>query len=210
MIVGICGRSGSGKSTFATNLMKKLSTSHSVGLIAMDDFYSELTEDDHLKALNNDFDFDCLEAFDIQRMVDTVEAVKGGNDVSYYGYDHANHRHKSNPVKLGRVSILFVEGLYLFAIPDLVSLFDIKIFMDIEADESLLRRIRRDTVYRRRTVEGVLEQYEKYVKPAYESIVAPSRRFADLSVMNGAFNEIAFNAMFNCIFKMMEHKACLD
>lgn len=200
LIIGICGRTGSGKTEFAKRIETELKLSSiDVGIISMDDFYEELSEPDHVRALDNRYDFDCIESFNIDALYDTIWEAKNGHDIAYNLYDHANHKHKPQPKKVEACDVWIVEGLYLFAADKLLPLFDLKIFMEVDADESLIRRIRRDIVSRRRTVEGVLLQYERYVKPAYNSIVAPSREKADICVLRGAFNTPAFEGVISFI-----------
>ncbi len=89
----------------------------------------------------------------------------------------------------------------MFAVPGIQHLFDVKIFMDVDSDTSLLRRVRRDIVHRRRDVEGVLTQYERYVKPAYEKLVAPHRNNAHICVIGGAYNEQGYEMICSYIEK---------
>lgn len=205
LVVGICGRTGSGKSTMAKRLMQALSATTTVQVLSMDDFYRELTDSDHELALRNEFDFDTLDSFDLAALRNTINCAKENRGpVSYHRYDHASHKHKSDATVLQPAKVWIVEGLYLFAVKDLVPLFDFKVFMDIGADVSLLRRVRRDIVYRRRNVEGVLAQYERYVKPAYDLLVKPARDVADVCVMRGALNEPAFSAVMHHILSQLK------
>lgn len=196
-LLGICGRTGSGKTEFAKRIKTKLTAEGiSVGILSMDDFYRELSAEDHERALRNEYDFDCLASFDLAAFHKTILCAKQRQEtVLYNGYDHANHKHQSVPTQRAPCDVWIVEGLYLFAAQELLPLFDLKIFMEIDADESLIRRIRRDIVSRRRSVEGVLTQYERYVKPAYEAIVAPSRLYAHICVMRGAHNKQAMDGV---------------
>lgn len=200
LIVGVCGRTGSGKSTFAKRLKDRLCDADiTVGVLSMDDFYLELDEADHLLALKNEYDFDCLESFDVPRMLTTLKTIKAGHALSFNKYDHANHKHQTAVTTFEPCNVWIIEGLYLFAIPEVVALFDLKVYMQVDSDVSLLRRVRRDIVQRRRDVDGVLQQYERYVKPAYHKLVAPSRSVADICVMNGAYNEPAFDSVYHFI-----------
>lgn len=207
-VIGVCGRSASGKTSFAKKLQQQLSIGgRQVGLLSMDDFYRELTEEEHHRALANEFDFDCLEAFDIAALTQTLETARAGESVvSYYRYDHANHKHHSVPMQLDPCDVWIIEGLYLFAVKSIVDLFDLRVFMEIDADTSLVRRIRRDIVSRRRDVEGVLAQYERYVKPAYDLLVQPSRNKADVCVMHGAENERGFRLVLDYCQKGCQKK----
>lgn len=194
-LIGVCGRSASGKTLFAKKLREELvHCNRSVGVLSMDDFYRELSEEERALALKNEFDFDCLEAFDLVAFRKTLEALRGDDDdsavIEYYGYDLKTHQRKTTKTVLEKCDIWIVEGLYLFAVSScIVDLFDLRVFMEIDADVSLLRRVRRDIVSRGRCIEDVLSQYERYVKPAYDLLVQPSRNKADICIMRGAYNE---------------------
>jgi len=197
-LVGICGRSASGKSLFARALRERLSAAgHTVGCISMDDFSRELSADERERAFSGTFDFDCLEAFDVAALESCIQDAKQGREVCYARYDHACHAHTGGePVCTGPCDIWVVEGLYLFALPATVTaLFDFRVFMEVDADVSLARRVRRDVVERERDVVGVLDQYERFVKPAYDRLVQPSRSQAHICVIGGALNTPALESV---------------
>lgn len=201
LLIGVCGRTGSGKTTAAKLIQTVLEEQDglSVGVLSMDDFYRELSEEEHRRALANDYDFDCLESFDRDALRKTIGSARDGQALHFRAYDHASHKHSTDVQELGPFDVVVFEGLYLFADSTVADLFDLRIFMEVDADESLIRRVRRDIVKRRRSVEGVLEQYERYVKPAYERLVKPSKRHADIIIPRGAHNTPAMNSVYSYI-----------
>lgn len=169
-----------------------------VGVVHMDDFYRPLCEEDHKLALRNRYDFDCLEAFELDVLQTQIERARKGEVISYHVYDHAHHK-PGEECTQGPFDVLIVEGLYLFACKQLLGLMDLRVFMDVDSDTSLIRRIRRDIVKRRRSVDGVLKQYERYVKPGYERLVSPSKQKAHIIIPRGAFNRPGVDSIVNYI-----------
>lgn len=198
-LIGVCGRSSSGKTTISKEICRILaSEGHTIGFLQMDNFYRHLSAEDHEAALRGEYNFDCLDSFDMPAFVAQLEAAKNGESVYFSEYDHSTHSPGEQKC-IGPASVWVVEGLYLFSEQHVVDLFDFKIFMDVDADTSLSRRIRRDCVERARTVEGVLTQYEKFVKPAYLSLVEPFRHRSDITVLRGSRNRQALDAILHYI-----------
>ena len=169
LLIGVCGRTASGKTSIAREICKQLTAqSISNGLIQMDDMYRELTDEEHDRAAN-------------------------GESVEFKDYNHATHKHGPTPIVLPPADIWVVEGLYLFADTQIVDTFNLKLFMDVDPDTSLIRRIRRDCIERDRTVESVLTQYERYVKPAYEKLVEPYRHRSNMIIVSKRDNQIALD-----------------
>lgn len=202
LLVGICGRTGSGKSTLAARLQNKVDkTPLRCCVLSMDDFYCTLGPQKSATAKRNDYDFDCLEAFDLQRLKTTLEAAQQHQAFSVAPYRHATYSH--GPLRTGGpFDVVIVEGLYLFADDAIADMFDLRVFIDVDADESLMRRIRRDLHTRTDSIEHILAQYERYVIPAYEHLVKPSKRKAHLIVRHGAHNEPAFRSVLSYIHSL--------
>jgi uridine kinase len=200
MLIGMCGRTASGKTTGAKLIQRTLTKEGvRVGVISMDDFYLELSEEEHQRALQNEHDFDCLEAFDLEALLDVLTSASRGEVISFKRYDHASHKHHHLPDEMGPFDAVVFEGLYLFADQTIADMFDFRVFMEVDADESLIRRLRRDIVKRRRDMDGVLRQYERYVMPAYNKLVAPSKRNAHIIIPHGAHNQEAMNLVYSFI-----------
>ena len=200
LLIGICGRTGSGKTSAAKHIDESLrGDGISVGVFSMDDYYRELTDEEHIRALENKHDFDCLESFELQLLKTAIETAKKGEVVRFRTYDHANHKHSTDYEERGPFDVVVFEGLYLFSDRAVAECFDLKIYMEVDPDVSLMRRIRRDVVKRRRTTPRVLDQYERYVKPAYEKLVAPSKMWADIIIPRGAHNKLGMESVLSFI-----------
>jgi uridine kinase len=200
LLIGISGRTASGKTSLARLVQSSLqSEGHRVGIIEMDNFYRELNQEEHSKALENEYNFDDLSAFDLPAFLQELYNAKSGQPVRSIGYDHATHQHTSVRTTQSPADVWVVEGLYLFADSEIASIFDLKIFMDVDADTSLTRRLRRDCVERKRNVEGVLDQYERFVQPAFHRLVEPSRIRSDITIHRGVQNIAALDAVLTYI-----------
>jgi len=163
-VVGIAGGSGSGKTTFANAIVKELGESH-VTCIAHDNYYKDLR---HLSMeARADVNFDHPDSLDSDLLFSHLEQLKNGQSVEIPVYDFKTHSRVPVTVPLQPRRIVIVDGILIFAEKKLVDLMDMKIFVDTEDDIRLIRRLKRDTVERQRTVDSVIEQYVKTVRPMY-------------------------------------------
>lgn len=191
-VIGVCGGSGSGKSTMCSSLIDMLPSSTRSRILSMDCFYHPLNEEKLRKALQSKYDFDHPSALDIDRFKEVVTRISNREQVSIPDYDFVTHSltkeniHHYNGKDL---DVLFVEGIHVFQCPEL---FDLKVFVDVDADERLARRILRDTQDRGRTHEGSITEWRNFVKPNYDGIISQTRIHADIIVPRGGGNQIAF------------------
>ena len=188
LIVGIAGGSGSGKSTVARKVAELL-TDISVASVSMDAYYrnmSHLTFDER-KQLN----WDHPDVVDMQLLGDQLEALASGAAIEKPVYDFAAHLRTTRTEPVSGADIVIVDGILLFWNPRVRALCDIKIFVDVEADIRLIRRIRRDMRVRGRNLNDILDQYLATVRPMHEEFVEPTKEFADIIVPHGGRNEIA-------------------
>jgi len=207
LVIGLCGRTASGKTTAAELIAKTLSAEGtSVGVVSMDDFYLALSDEQHERALRNEHDFDCLEAFDIKALKSVMESAARGEVLRFHRYDHASHKNCKEMTERGPFDVVLFEGLYLYSDTSVAELLKVRLFMDVDADESLIRRVRRDIVKRRRDVEGVLKQYETYVKPAYAKLVEPAKKHAHIIIPGGAHNTRAMDIVYSYIRAKLKKK----
>lgn len=191
-VIGICGGSASGKTTVAKKIIEELDVPW-VTLLSMDSFYKVLSEESHKLAENNDYNFDHPDAFDFDLLCSTLKRLKRGKRVEVPCYNFVTHsREKRTKIMYG-ANVIICEGILLFAHAHLLELMDMKIFIDTDSDVRLLRRLRRDITERGRDLEGVLKQYNKFVKPAFDHHIAPSMIHADLIVPRGGENKVAIN-----------------
>ncbi len=193
MLVGIVGGSGSGKTSVAAELVKRLRDQGVAAMLQdMDAYYAPL------EVVKGRFDgrpvnWDHPHAFDLELMAAHLSALHRGEPIRKPRYDFtlSDRTGWEEPIPPGQVVIL--EGLLLFALQELRELLDVKIFVDTDADIRILRRIRRDTRERGRSLESVMDQYENSVRPMHLEFVEPSKRWADLIVPTGVENRTALD-----------------
>lgn len=191
LIVGVCGGTGSGKTAVCERLISVLPFSIRSQILSMDCFYKPLNEQQLKDALQTKYDFDNPNALDIEYFAECVLKIKNRNTVQIKDYNFVTHQLTPDikHVYVGaQLDVLFVEGIHIFQRPEL---FDIKIFVDVDDDERLIRRILRDTTSRGRTVKQVIEEWQKFVKPNFDNIIAYTKRFADIIIPHGAHNDIS-------------------
>jgi len=190
LTIGICGGTGSGKTTITNRLTQALSED-SVLLLQQDHYYKDTP---HLpleeRAKQN---FDHPESVDTQLLISHVRALREGQAIERPVYDFTQHRRVPATVHLEPRPALIVEGILIFENPALRNLCDIKIFVDTEADLRFIRRLRRDIRERGRTVESVIDQYMATVRPMHTEFVEPSKRYADVIIPEGGYNEVGID-----------------
>lgn len=183
VLIGVAGGSGSGKTTVASNLVKAFKAEDAV-LVEQDAYYRELTNMSLEERAKVNFDHpDSIE----------FELLKNGVAIERPIYDFTTHSRKEGAVKINPSKIVIVEGILIFAVPEIRELLDVKIFVDTDADEMILRRIERDMNERGRSFESVKTQYLTTVKPMYLEFCEPSKRYADIIIPRGGENKVAID-----------------
>jgi uridine kinase len=191
-VLGIAGGSGSGKTTVAQALATHGGPEH-VQTLVQDAYYRDrrdLTFEERCK-----INYDHPDAFDEKLLVEHVRALKDGRSIRRPVYDYATHSRKDTFVTVEPAKVVILEGILVLAMPALRDLCDIKIFVDTDADVRFIRRLRRDTAERGRTIDSVIEQYLATVRPMHEAFCEPSKRFADLILPEGGRNEVALKLL---------------
>ncbi len=189
LTIGIAGGTGSGKSTLVDRICQRFGTH--VCVIKHDNYYrrhDELSLEERLR-----LNYDHPDAFETSLMIDHLRQLKNGNPVECPVYDFSMYNRTDRTVTLQPADVIIVEGILIFADPTLLSLMDIRIYVDTDADERILRRVMRDVEKRGRSVRSVVDQYLTTVKPMHELYVEPSKRMADIIILHGAFNEVALD-----------------
>jgi uridine kinase len=192
LIIGIAGGTGSGKTTVAKKIAEALPEGRAV-VIQHDWYYLDRSHlSPEARALVN---FDEPDALDNARLVADLRTLKGGRPASCPQYDFATHTRFLEDRQIGPHPIVIVEGILLFAIADLLDVFDLRLFVDTDDDIRLLRRIRRDIEERGRDIESIDTQYRGTVRPMHDRHVAPSRRHAHLIIPEGGENAPALDVI---------------
>jgi len=190
LIIGIAGGTGSGKTT-VTNIIVERTGSEHVAILAHDSYYKDLSEISlqERKKIN----FDHPDSLDTPLLIKHVRELKEGNPVASPIYDFKTHTRTIDTKLILPQPVILVEGILIFAEPELRCLFDIKIFVDTDADIRFIRRLERDIAERGRTSQSVVEQYLNTVRPMHLEFVEPSKRYADVIVPEGGLNTVALD-----------------
>ena len=192
LVIGICGGSASGKTTVTNKIISDLGVPW-VTHLSMDSFYKVLNEDQHKAAATNEYNFDHPNAIDFQLLLETLQRLKEMKKVDVPIYNFVTHRRESKTVSMYGANVIIFEGILAFHDESIRDLLDLKIFVDHDRDICLARRLKRDIKERGRDIHGVLEQYEKHVRPAYNNYIGPTIQYADIIVPRGGENNIALN-----------------
>ncbi|XP_015234741.1 PREDICTED: uridine-cytidine kinase-like 1 isoform X2 [Cyprinodon variegatus] len=202
-VIGLCGGSASGKTTVARKIIEALDVPWVV-LLSMDSFYKVLSPEEQLLAASNDYNFDHPDAFDFDLLTHTLRKLKQGKSVKIPVYDFATHGRQKEWKTVYGASVIIFEGIMSFADKALLQLLDMKIFVETDSDIRLVRRLRRDIMERGRDIEGVIKQYNKFVKPAFEQYIEPTMRLADLVVPRGGGNMVAIDLIVQHVHSQLE------
>ena len=187
LIIGIAGGTGSGKSTLTEWLKKRFGDD--VTVIRHDDYYKEqhaLTYEQRVTV-----NYDCPEAFDTDLLIEHLRALKQGRAVDRPVYDYTIHDRSDEVCHVVPTPVIVLDGILILENKDLCDLMDVKIFVDTDDDIRILRRIERDVLERDRSLTSIINQYRNTVKPMHEKYVQPSRRNADIVILNGGLNPVA-------------------
>uniref|UniRef100_A0A8C5XJX5 Uridine-cytidine kinase n=1 Tax=Microcebus murinus TaxID=30608 RepID=A0A8C5XJX5_MICMU len=201
--IGLGGGSASGKTTVARMIIEALDVPWVV-LLSMDSFYKVLTKQQQEQAAHNNFNFDHPDAFDFDLIISTLKKLKQGKSVKVPIYDFTTHSRKKDWKTLYGANVIIFEGIMAFADKTLLELLDMKIFVDTDSDIRLVRRLRRDISERGRDIEGVIKQYNKFVKPAFDQYIQPTMRLADIVVPRGSGNAVAIDLIVQHVHSQLE------
>ncbi|MDF2939121.1 MAG: udk [Paenibacillaceae bacterium] len=188
LVIGIAGGTGSGKTTVARRILKRIGTEH-VALISQDSYYKHqphLTKEERARV-----NYDHPNSFDNELLIEHLQRLRQGKSIQVPVYSFSEHIRTEETIPLAPTPVVVLEGILVLADEALRKEMDIKVFVDTDADVRVLRRINRDMRERGRTFDSVFAQYLSTVKPMHEAFIEPSKRYADLIVPEGGENEIA-------------------
>jgi uridine kinase len=190
MIIGICGGTGSGKTTIANRILQSVSADEVV-FIQQDLYYRNLKDMplDYRNAAN----FDHPDAIDNELLANHLRKLSAGEPVELPIYDFRTHNRLPDTTPIEAKRIVIVEGILIFAEPRLLEQMDIKVFVDTPDDIRFIRRLKRDIAERGRTLDSVIEQYINTVRPMHNQFVEPSKRYADVIIPEGGHNLVSID-----------------
>jgi len=190
VVIGVAGGTGSGKTTVAHEVLKRAGTAK-ISLIQHDAYYKDLGDlAPAQRAMQN---FDHPDALDNRLLIAHLQELKAGRAVEVPVYDFTTHARTTKTRRIEPHRVVLLEGILIFADETLRRLMDVKIFVDTDPDIRFIRRLERDLAERGRTMESVIRQYLATVRPMHQEFVEPSKRYADVIIPEGGFNEVAMD-----------------
>jgi uridine kinase len=189
-VIGIAGGTGSGKTTVVNQIINELPQDE-VCVISQDSYYSQtdnLSYEERTK-----INFDHPRAIDFELLVKHLSELKGGNIIEQPIYSFVAHNRTKDTIKTHPRKVIIVEGILIFNSKELRNLCDIKVFVHADADERLIRRVRRDIKERGRDIDEVLSRYQSTLKPMHQQFIEPTKNYADIIIPNDRHNTVAID-----------------
>ncbi|HNR27287.1 MAG TPA: uridine kinase [Bacteroidales bacterium] len=200
LVIGIAGGTGSGKTTVVNKILERLDE-RQITVIPQDSYYKD---NSHLPLeKRQELNFDHPQSIDWELMVDHLLKLKSGYAIEQPIYSYITCTRSAETIYTKATQIIIVEGILIFTDPPLRNCLDMKIFVDADADDRLSRVISRDIIERGRSVNKVLERYEKTVKPMHLQFIEPTKRYADIIIPQGGHNTVAINMLISTIEKAL-------
>lgn len=190
IVIGIAGGTGSGKTTVADVILDKVGR-EKIAYLPHDAYYRDLS---HLpEEKRSKINFDHPDSLETSLLIEHIEQLKQWRPINLPIYDFKTHTRTTKSERIEPRSVIFVEGILIFAEPKLREMFDVKIYVDTDADIRFIRRLQRDISERGRTTQSVIKQYLTTVRPMHLEFVEPSKRYADIIIPEGGFNTVAMD-----------------
>jgi uridine kinase len=203
IVIGVAGGTGSGKTTIANEILHRVGAEH-VAYIPHDAYYRELG---HLpREERARVNFDHPDSLETSLLVEHLQALRAERAVEIPIYDFTIHMRTEETRRVEPAPVILVEGILVFVEPELRELLDVKLYVDTDADVRFIRRLQRDVHERGRSVESVCEQYLTTVRPMHLEFVEPSKRYADVIIPEGGFNEVAIEMVAARLRSMLEER----
>lgn len=187
ILIGVASGTGSGKTTLTHHLKEHFG--EDVTVIGHDSYYKRQEGKTYEERAKQNYDHPS--AFDTDLLIEHLQALKRGESIQCPVYSYTDHNRTDQTVTVHPAKVIIVEGILIFQNPVLRDMFDIKLFVETDADERILRRALRDVEERGRTLQSVVTQYLTTVKPMHDQYVEPSRKYADIIVLEGGHNLVA-------------------
>jgi uridine kinase len=203
LVIGIAGGTGSGKTTVVRKIAE-LFPPGDVCIIPQDSYYKD---SGHIPVEERqNINFDHPNAFDFDLLVKQVKMLKQGQATEQPVYSYLTCTRSEETIRVEPQPVIIIEGILIYTHPALCKEMNIKVFVDADADDRLIRVIARDVVERGRTAENVIERYEKVLKPMHLQFIEPSKRYADIIIPQGGHNEVAINVLKTTVEKALQKR----
>ena len=207
MVVGIAGGTGSGKTTLSDLILDRVGRQR-MAYLPHDAYYREqkdLPLEERAKV-----NYDHPDSLETKLLIKHIHQLKAGQPVAMPVYDFTNHNRKAETVRVEPRPVILVEGILIFVEKELRNLFDMKIYVDTDADIRFIRRLTRDIEERGRTLQSVIEQYLNTVRPMHLEFVESSKRYADIIVPVGGFNTVALDMVIARLLSLLNGELPVD
>lgn len=202
-IIGIAGGTGSGKTTVVKRLTERLPKGEVV-VIPQDSYYKDSSHVPVEERQN--INFDHPDAFEWTLLEEQIRQLKEGKAIEQPTYSYLTCTRQPETIHIEPKEVIIVEGILALCDPDLRAQMDLKIFVDADADDRLIRVIKRDIIERGRTTEAVIERYQRVLKPMHEQFIEPCKRYADVIVPQGGHNKPAINMLVKFIKQQIQER----
>lgn len=200
IIIGVAGGTGSGKTTVAETILKRVGEGH-IAYISHDSYYRDLSS--MPRNARDQVNFDHPDSLETDLLVEHLQQWRKGYVIEVPIYDFMTHSRTGQTRRIEPQRLALVDGILVFVEPKLRELFDVKLYVDADADIRFIRRLNRDLAERGRTVESVVEQYLATVQPMHLDFVEPSKRYADVIIPQGGFNRVAMDMVVSRIESLL-------
>ncbi|KAI9206344.1 uracil phosphoribosyltransferase-domain-containing protein [Polychytrium aggregatum] len=204
-IIGIGGGSASGKTSVAARIIKEMGVPWVV-LLSMDSFYKPLTPEQIEASHRNEYNFDHPTSFDYESLFNVLDCLKRGVKCNVPIYDFKTHSRLPQTKTVYGANVVIFEGIFALYDRSVRELMDLKLFVDTDADIRLARRLKRDVAERARDIRGVLSQYMKFVKPAFEEYIYPTMKYADIIIPRGLDNTAAIDVIVKHVMRRLSER----
>ncbi|MFM1534692.1 uridine kinase [Helcococcus ovis] len=206
-IIGVCGGSASGKTTIVDKLKKQYD--NDLVVLGHDFYYKAHNELSYFQRA--ELNYDHPSAFDTDRLIEDIKKLKNGEEIYRPVYDYTIHNRSDEVVLVKPKPVIVVEGILILENKELRDMMDIKVFVETDADERILRRIQRDVMKRGRSLESVINQYRDTVKIMHDTFIEPSKKYADIIIPRGGQNIIGIEMLMNTISRIVKsHNKKID
>ncbi len=201
LLIGISGGTGSGKSTVTKKLVE-LIKEENVAVIEEDSYYKDQSNISFEERVKTNYDHPF--AFDNKLLIEHLKDLKSGKSIEKPLYDFELHNRKKETLLVEAKEVVILEGILILSEEEIRDLLDIKVFVDTDSDVRIIRRILRDIKERGRSLDSVIYQYMKTVRPAHLQFIEPSKKYADIIIPEGGYNDVAIDLIYQKIKSIIE------